>query len=304
MNQFLLNFKVTFLFLLFLTPLVFADTDRKTWKLKNGDSISAILVDYNKETEMIRLQDQNGDFFELQKHELNILDQEWVESYLDMIKETNELVKKLGGKVISSETIGVFPTTYHLYKPSKFDELERKPLMILFHPGGKGLRYLSRHIEAAEKVNLQILALDVFRNTGDDQDLEDELKERFQDVLLFIRDEIHDVNFNLYMGGSSGGAWRAYHYSAWHEGPWSGIYANGGWLGGEKYSDLNYPASMRVAIVNGHQDKSANRWVEHDSEIIEKKGSTVKAFVFEGAHQVPPKRTQEKAFKWLLGLDE
>jgi hypothetical protein len=83
-------------------------------------------------------------------------------------------------------------------------------------------------------------------------------------------------------------------------GPWTGIYANGGWLGGKDFEELGYPAGMKVAMINGHQDKAANHWVDHDKEILEKNGSLVKAFAFEGGHQVPPIQSQIEALLWLL----
>ena len=155
-------------------------------------------------------------------------------------------------------------------------------------------------MEAAEATNMVIIACGTFRNTDDDFKLESAMLERFREAFPQILERVPQIDHKrIFMGGSSGGAWRAYHYSAWVEFPWAGIYANGGWLGGPKYYDLPYPADMRVIIVNGNQDH-ANRSIPKVTEILQDAGNTVGIIAFEGGHQVPPTSSQIKSFNWLL----
>ena len=86
--------------------------------------------------------------------------------------------------------------------------------------------------------------------------------------------------------------------------PWAGIYSNGGWLGGEEYYNAPYPSGMRIAMVNGNQDKAANHYVKPDSNVLIKAGNTVGVIVFEGGHQEPPVHSQIQAFNWLLGQED
>lgn len=279
--------------------LCYANTDRKIWKLKTGESLSAVLVDYRPETKTVILKTDKDEDIAVQQEELNSVDQEWVVAYLRLTAETQQLVNKLGGTLTSGQSTGNYPTGYHIYRPSTASTGQLLPLMILFHPSGKGDSMISRHIEASEASGFITLALDVFRNTSDGEKTEGEFKERFSEVWPFIKANFIFDPSRVFMGGCSGGAWRAYHYASWFEGPWAGIYANGGWLGGKKYENEKYPP-LRVAMVNGHQDTAANFWVESDRKILEAKcGGVVKAFAFEGAHQIPPVIDQIKAFEWL-----
>jgi len=163
------------------------------------------------------------------------------------------------------------------------------------------MRYLVRHAEAGETVGMVIIACGTFRNTGDNHAIEREYLARFKEVFPQILENIMIDPDKVFMGGASGGAWRAYHYSAWVKHPWAGIYANVGWLGGRAYYDLPYPSGMRVAMVNGSLDNS--NWTESDMKLLEDAGNTVALFSFEGGHQVAPYESQVKAFNWMLGRE-
>jgi hypothetical protein len=58
---------------------------------------------------------------------------------------------------------------------------------------------------------------------------------------------------------------------------------------------------MRVAMLNGNQDRAANRWVDHDSKILTARGSEVSLMAFEGGHQTAPSSHQIDALTWVLG---
>ena len=101
------------------------------------------------------------------------------------------------------------------------------------------------------------------------------------------------------MGGNSGGAMRAYNYTAQVDRPWAGVYANAGWMGGYDYYDWPYPSGMRIAMVNGNNDH-ANRWLERDGKLLSSKGNKVVVFSFDGGHQPAPPKSRSKALEWLI----
>lgn len=151
--------------------------------------------------------------------------------------------------------------------------------------------------EAAEEVKMTLVACDIFRNGMEESDS----IRRFRELLPIIRATVpHDPERD-FMGGTSGGALRTFNLSTdLPEETWTGIYSNGGWLGGEKNWNRDYP-TMRVVMVNGDEDKAANSWVDSDSEILQTHGCRIAVVAFEGGHQIPPPSVQVKAFKWLLG---
>ena len=72
---------------------------------------------------------------------------------------------------------------------------------------------------------------------------------------------------------------RAYGYSAKFLPETYGIYANGGWLG--RRFDLDYPA-MRVAMLNGHLDKGANKYAVIDGKVLKENNVRLKYFLLKG----------------------
>ena len=202
-------------------------------------------------------------------------------------------------------TTGAYPTDLYVYYPSAAkDATEPLPAWLLFHPGGKAARYCLRHMEAAEISGMIIVACGSFRNTGNDFQQESAMLARFKDIFPEILERVRLDPNRVFMGGTSGGAWKAFHYSAWVTYPWAGIYSNVGWLGGQKYYNLPYPGGMRVAIVIVQQDRAANGVVNPDSAILQKAGNKVAVMMFEGGHQVPPVDSQVKAFNWLLESED
>lgn len=170
-------------------------------------------------------------------------------------------------------------------------------MLILFHPGGNGRRAIYKYIDAAAS-GVTLVSLDYFRNNSDPVK-EDTMLECFNELLPQIEATVpHDAK-RVFIGGTSGGASRAYCYSAKVARPWAGILAGGGWLGGMANYQLPYPR-MRVAMVNGDKDQGANQWVNSDTECFQKTGSIVSVHAFEGGHQMPPPSVQEKALRWLL----
>jgi predicted esterase len=187
-------------------------------------------------------------------------------------------------------------------------------MMILFHPGGNGHRAILPYVEAADAVKMTLVSCETFQNSDGKSDsvIEAAYLERFKELLPQIEQAVPHDPKRIFMGGVSGGGWRAFHYSAQVSRPWAGIYSNSSWLGDESYWDLPFP-KMRVVFLNGDKDYSKiglSKDVivdgppqdnKDDIEVIRKSGSDISVQTFEGGHQVAPPYAMKKAFRWLLG---
>lgn len=293
--------KKTLLFLL-VTSSVFApalaNSDMRKWELKDGSSIIAEMIDYQEESGSLTLRKEDKTVLKLTKSQLGPLDEAWLLQWVEFTEETRTLVGKLGGKIEKQTSTGRFPTEYSIYHPSENKPEAERPLLILFHPGGNGHRDILRYVEAADAVKMTLVSCETFQNTGDNEEREAELLERFKELLPQIEATVPHDPHQMFMGGVSGGGWRAFHYSAQIQRPWAGIFANCSWVGDEKWWDLPYP-KMRVALVSGNNDYG--RWtLERDTKLLQKRGSTISVQAFEGGHQVAPPNVMTKAFRWLL----
>lgn len=277
-----------------------ANSEMRDWALLDGGRFRAEIEEVNEAENHIRLRKEDGTDLLLPIDEFSTLDRAWILEWQEIAEELEDSVKKLGGRIEHFEGKGPTMTTgFNVYHPSGgLQPGEQRPLMILFDPGGKAMRYLLRHMEAAEEVKMTIVTCDVFRNGMQ----RGEARRRFKEVLPIIQATIPHDPARLFLGGTSGGALRSFNLSAaFPEIPWAGVYSNGGWLGGkENREDTPFPA-MRVVMVNGDKDHAANSWMDADAVALRQKGSTISVMAFEGGHQVPPPSVQAKAFKWLLG---
>lgn len=284
---------------------VSANTDSRNWTFASGTNLTAILESYSPENDAVILQlGEDGEKREYRLKDFSAVDQAWLTEWAQIAKELEVVLKTRTGTFEHYQAQGQYTTDFYVYYPSKFNKGAKLPMFIMFHSSGKGARYNKKFIEAAEVMDIIIVTLDTFRNTTDEK-VDAELLARFRELLPKIEETVPHDPTKLFLGGSSGGAMTAYGYSAEVKRPWAGIFANGGWLGGEKkHFDKPYPAGMRIAMVNGNNDVAANTWVDNDRKILTEKGSTVEVFSFLGAHQVPPPLTQMKAFLWLLNKNE
>ena len=210
-------------------------------------------------------------------------------------KKLDEKMEK-AGQTITYNSDGKRMLTFHCYYPTSYAAGRNLPLLILFSPGGQGERIQKKFIAAGEVNSWIVVGCDGFKNRVDEELGE----EMFTEVLHAIEKKVvHDKDL-VYMGGMSGGAWRAYHYSVLFDRPWKGIVACGGWLGGPEYKDLAYPEKMAVAIINGNEDKGANHWIDHDREILKGRRIKVRVFHFQGGHSIAPDETLTKAIQWMV----
>ena len=282
---------------------VLANTDERTWTFKSGEKVRAEQMSYDQESGEVVLLIKDTDKRVMRFDEFSPIDQAWLVEWAQIEQEMNVLIDVLGGQfehyVAESDN---FTTDFYVYYPTVYQSTTNRPMLMLFNAGGKAARYMKAFIDAAELHGIVLVACDSFRNTGDDPTLEGEMRERFGELLPIIEATVPHDPKRVFMGGNSGGAWRAYHYSAWFDRPWAGIYANAGWIGGYKYYGEPYPGNMRIAMVNGNNDH-ANRWLERDGKLLSSKGNKVAVFSFDGGHQPAPPKSRSKALEWLINED-
>lgn len=279
-----------------------ANSEVRGWKMKNGESLTAEIFSVDEKARTIILRDNSGVEKTFSFDDLSLTDNAWVLEWMEMNEELAAKVKELGGKLERFEGQGAkFRTGFYVYHPSgEADPAQPRPLLFLIDPSGNPMRYLLRHIEAAEETKITAVSAEYFRNRRD----LDDLHARFDDLIPVIGKEVpYDPN-GLYIGGTSGGSWAAFHIaSRLQNRKVAGIYSNVGWLGPNPSEETTYPA-CRVAMANGDKDSAAASSVPQITRILQKRGCTVSLFAFEGGHQIPPVSVQVKTFRWLLGETE
>lgn len=289
------------LFCFYTTPLQ-ANSEVRGWTMKNGDSLSAEIRSVDEKNRTIILRNDKGEELTFSLDDLGLTDHAWVMEWLDMNEELLAKVKELGGKLERHDGQGAkFKTGYFVYHPSgDVDPAKPRPLMFLIDPSGNPMRYILRHIEAAEQTKFTIICADYFRNRRTLADMFD----HFDDLIPVIDQDVSYDAQRFFLGGTSGGGWASFYIASCLKGrKVAGIYSNGGWLGPNPSKETTYPA-CRVAMVNGDKDIAAIQGVDHVTEILQARGCTVSLFAFEGGHQIPPVSVQVKSFRWMLGETE
>jgi hypothetical protein len=283
-----------------------ANTAIRAWSYLDGKSFQAMIMDWNAESDIVKLSDDAGKMTEIKRSALSLSDQAYVRQWFDYRKKLDDKLKEMGGTMEYLQTTGASQTDYYVYKPSTFSADGTAPILVLFSSSGTGYRMMLRHFEAAEKTGFVLVTADYFSNHTLDfhnkHGLANESEGHFREMLPQLESISHDPQ-KLFMGGDSGGALRAYMYSAAFDRPWAGIYANGGWLGRD-YT-MQCRTNMRVAMVNGHKDLAAIQSAKKDLDyLVDKRECTVSLFSFEGGHQLATTDAQVEAFNWLLGKSE
>lgn len=200
------------------------------------------------------------------------------------------------GTIESFTAAGTTETTYHVYTPGACQTNRPVPMLVLFSPGGDGRGMVSAFKDAAEAAGWIVAGCDKLSNSfeGNPQERQVE-KELLDDILA----RIPHAPDKLFLGGFSGGAQRAYHLTARRKEKVAGVFAMGGWLGGETFYRLPYDQRMAVAMVNGKDDAAANSWVTKDTAILKKRFCIIRTFSFAGGHAMPPRATQDEVLAWL-----
>jgi hypothetical protein len=283
-----------------------ANSEVRGWTLADGHKVNAELLGYDAAAGLVKLRIAERDEKVIRFDTLSPSDQAWVVEWVAFGQELDALLAKQGGEFLHFISQGVYPTGYHVYYPPGVKEGPPSPVIIFFDPSGQGERYVKRYIEAAAKAKIVVIGLDEFRNTpGPDADeLDAQFLERFKELLPQIQATVRYDPARVFLGGTSGGAQRAFGYTAMINAPWAGVFSNVGWLGRDKEDiERPFPPGMRIAMVNGNKDSGAAHYAERDSKILVNRGSVVGFFSFEGAHQLPPPSSQLKAIRWLLGQE-
>lgn len=270
----------------------------RTWTSAEGQSIEAELVDHDSSARKVTIRRSDGREFILPVDRLSEKDRSYLAEIEAKRQRELDTVRQKAGTVETHTSDGEEAVRYHVAYPGNYDPEKRPPLLILFSPGGNGKGILKSFREAAGKAGWIAVGCDGFKNNMD----EEAGHRMFSEVLPHIENTVvHDNRF-LFMGGMSGGAWRAYHYSARFDRPWKGIAACGGWLGGSSFYDLDYPKGMAVAIINGDKDKGASSWADRDTEVLEECDCEVRHFKFPGGHVVGPPEVLKEALQWMDSL--
>ena len=280
----------------------FSNTDSRRWTLASDESFDAELVRYDvvNDVAVLRIDEEQEKTYSLE--DFSPIDAAWLLEWATVTRELDALQLEMKGTFSHYQHQGEYIADYYVYTPSKYAETNNLPMLFLFHPGGKAARYVKRFMMAADALDLIVVSSDSFRNTGAVwNERDDAMLACFKELLPSLEETVAHDPKQLYLGGSSGGAQSAYHYSTKVDRSWAGIFSNGGWIGGPKYYDLPFP-QMRVVMVNGHRDP-ANRWIKRDAAVLEQRGCAVNVYAFEGGHQVPPPAIQFEALEWLINGD-
>lgn len=285
-----------------LLSIAHANDQMREWTLASGKKQQAEILAYDESKKIVTLRLSDQSEVKFSEQDFSSIDRAWILQWTEQAEEARDTLGRIGGTVTELAATGKFTTGYSVYHPPAAAAGTKLPLLILFHPGGNGRRELYKYIEAAAAVGITVVSLDYFRNTNGDKAKEVEMIECFRELLPQIEAAVPHDEKRMFMGGVSGGAWRAYHYSAMVARPWAGIFADGGWLGGKTFYDLPYPR-MRVAMVNGDKDSAANQYVDPDTACLQKSGCIISVHAFEGGHQLAPPSVQQKALRWLLNAD-
>jgi hypothetical protein len=281
-----------------------ANNNLRHWNLIDGTRIHAELVDYDEATNQVYLRINESDDRYLKLEDFTALDQAWLIEWTRMSGELMNILDEMPGTFTAYQYNGELDNyDFYGYEPSSIQRASQAPLMILVSAGPKGMRYLLRHMEAAEAAGLSIVAMDHFGNKKSTESSAGYI-ERFSELLPQIEAAVpHDPN-QVFLGGTSGGALRAVTWANKIDRPWKGIYWNGGWLGYESEHILDSYRPMKVIVVNGNNDKAANHYLrKRDLSILQENDIEVGIIAFEGGHQIPPAEHQTMAFLWLLGRD-
>ncbi len=277
---------------------IWGNTDERVWAFKSGQKLRAAQLSYDSESGKIILLVNDTEERVIKFNDLSPIDQAWLIEWNQIEQEMDVLIDVLGGRFEHYVAEKEFTTDFYVYYPTIYETDKHCPMLILFNAGGKAARYLKQFAEAAELHGIVTVACAEFYNTKNDMGDQEMLK-RFQELLPIIEATIPHDPKRVFMGGNSGGAMRAYNYTAQIDRPWAGVYANAGWLGGYDYYDWPYPSGMRIVMVNGNNDH-ANRWLERDGKLLSSKGNKVVVFSFDGGHQPAPPKSRSKALEWLI----
>lgn len=167
-----------------------ANADMREWKFTSGQTRKAELMHVDEVTHLVHLRSEKGEEFTTALDLLSPLDRAWVLEWSEMGDELVATAKKLGGTFEHIQGRGATTVTdFYVYHPLVKEKQGPLPMMILFDAGGKGQRYLLRHVEAAQAVGMTVIGCDMFQNSTPD----DAALTRFRELLPIICNSVpHD----------------------------------------------------------------------------------------------------------------
>ena len=279
-----------------------ANDQMRKWTFTSGEKETAEIIAFDENTRIATLRKADQTLLKLEESEFSTIDRAWILQWIELDEEARNMLSRVGGTVTREKTTGEFVIDYYVYHPDpqQIPAGTKPPMMMLFHPGGNGGRAIYRYVEAAAATGFTLVSFDYFRNTNKNEPgLFDEMNARFVEIIPQIEANVTHDPQRVFMGGTSGGALRAYRHSALVDRPWAGIFAAGGWLESSPHHKRDYP-QMLVAMVNGDKDHAANHYIKRDTDILQSNACLVSVHAFEGGHQMPPPSVITKAFRWLL----
>lgn len=275
----------------------------RIWTSIDGRKTQADLKSYDATSGMVILVRKGGREFRLDSKLLSEADNaylaEWEEQRLEKARQEEGKVaaeNAKAGTVVRYTTDGENRVSYHCYYPKNYTYQTRLPMLILFDPGGNGQGIMKAFKPVGDAHGLLVVGCDRLRNGMKTE----EGNNLFAEMLPHMEKLIPHDSEQMYMGGMSGGAMRAYNYSAHFDRPWKGIVACGGWLGGAEYEGTKYRKRMVVAMVNGESDNNANAWVDHDTDELNGRSCKIKLFQFDGGHVLAPPDVLIEAVEWMI----
>ena len=97
---------------------VVANSDVKTWTLKNKERFSAELVSYDEGADQVHLKikEKEDRYFKL--NEFSAVDKAWIVEWLEFEELLTESLDSVGGNFEHFLTPGQYPTNLYVYYPS------------------------------------------------------------------------------------------------------------------------------------------------------------------------------------------
>ena len=196
----MISLKFIFLLLLltFSSVCLFANTDSRVWNLANGKTINAELVSVDTEKGIVILKKNEEEEQKYSINDFSLIDTAWLIEWSKVSNELADTMQDMLGEFNHYQHGGEYVSDFYVYTPSKYKKTKELPMLILFHPGGKGIRYLQRFMKAAEELGIIIVSSDSFRNSKDPEEVK-------KIMLTPINDEITDREpyngYLVYQGG-------------------------------------------------------------------------------------------------------
>lgn len=289
--------RISILIFFVLINIASAFTGSRTWSLRTGDEFFAEFVDCDISKNLVKLK-VGDNVSEYSLNEFSTEDNSWLIEYGEFKPVLNDKMKGCKGNFHYYQFKGKETANVYFYLPSAYLKEKKLPILFLFHSSGHALRYVSEFVKVAEELGVIVISCDVFKNTGAVwNEKDDKMLECFNKMLPELEDLIRHDSSKIFMGGSYGGAQRAYHFSFKVKRKWAGIFANNGWLGSGDFLRKPYCENMKVAMLNGKHEANYNSWLRADCHALEQRKCETKVIMYSKSTF---EEKRKELLKWLL----